>query len=171
MHDGYLFTLGICGSANDGGPARRCLDAMLAALPPVKRAAYLGEVLISADAPSFDDPLLAPLLTDIADAEVLLVVTPVPGGGLPPRLRALFEALAATPLPARRRFVALVAVGDGSTDGLWPVRHALEAVDAENIGELYAGAGTDVEDLLAEAVQLARSAFSRAHFAHPHALT
>jgi len=171
MHDGYLFTLGICGSANDGGPARRCLDAMLAALPPVKRAAYLGEVLISADAPSFDDPLLAPLLTDIADAEVLLVVTPLPGGGLPPRLRALFEALAATPLPARRRFVALVAVGDGSTDGLWPVRHALEALDAENIGELYAGAGTDVEDLLAEAVQLARSTFSRAHFAHPHALT
>jgi|YNPBryunderm2012_1023409.scaffolds.fasta_scaffold21882_2 NAD(P)H-dependent FMN reductase len=171
MHDGYLFTLGICGSANDSGPARRCLDAMLAALPPVKRAAYLGEVLISADAPSFDDPLLAPLLTDIADAEVLLVVTPLPGGNLPPRLRGLFEALAATPPPARRRFVALVAVGDGSTDGLWPVRQALEALDAENIGELYAGAGTDVEDLLAEAVQLARSAFSRAHFAHPHALT
>ncbi|MCS6881045.1 MAG: NAD(P)H-dependent oxidoreductase [Oscillochloridaceae bacterium] len=170
MHDGYLFTLGICGSANDGGPARQCLDAMLAALPPVKRAAYLGEVLVSADAPSFADPLAEPLLADIADAEVLLVVTPLPGGSLPPRLRGLFDALAAAPPPARRRFVALVAVGDGSMDGLWPLRHALEAVDAESIGELYADASTDLEELLAEAVRLARSAFSRAHFAHPHAL-
>lgn len=170
MHDGYLFTLGICGSASDGGPARMCLDAMLAALPPVKRAAYLGEVLISSDAPSLDDPLTAPLLADIADAEVLLLVTPLPGGNLPPRLRMLADALAAASLPTRRRFVALVAVGDGPTDGLWPLRYALESAAIEIIGELYVGDETDPEELVADAVALARIAFSRAHFAHPDAL-
>ncbi len=170
MHDGYLFTLGICGSANDSGPARECLNAMLAALPPVKRAAYLGEVLISDTAPSLDDPLTTPLLADIADAEVLLVVTPLPGGHLPARLHGLVEALNAAPPPVRRRFVALVAIGDDSTHGLWPLRHALDLVEAECIGELYVGAATDPDELIAEAVALARQAFSRAHHMHPDAL-
>lgn len=122
MHDGYLFTLGICGGA--GGPAAACLDLMLAALPPVKRAAYLGEVLVAEGAPSFADPLLPLILADIADAEVLLIVTPLPGGRLPPRLAALLAQR--LPPPARGdRFAALVGLGPAGR-GLAALRQWLE---------------------------------------------
>lgn len=170
MHDGYIFTLGVCGSASDSGPAPACLDAMLAALPPVKRAAYLGEVLVSEGQPSFADPLTAPLLADVADAEVLLVATPLPGGALPARLRALAAAMEARPDQGRRRFAALVVFADGSTEGLWPLRHALEAAGAEIVGELYASAGEPPADVLAEAAELAGSTYRRARFLHPGAL-
>lgn len=131
MHDGYLFTLGICGSA--GGPAAAALDLMLSALPPVKRAAYLGEVLVAEGAPSLDDPLLPLILADIADAEVLLIVTPLPGGRLPPRLAALLGQT--LPPPARGdRFAALVGLG---TEGRgltalrqWLARQGFAQVDA-----------------------------------------
>ncbi|NTU84737.1 MAG: hypothetical protein HGA45_36135, partial [Chloroflexales bacterium] len=68
MHDGYIFTLGICGSASMSGPAQGCLDLMLATLSPVKRAAYLGEIRVSEGAPSLDDPLRGPVAGAIADA-------------------------------------------------------------------------------------------------------
>jgi hypothetical protein len=170
MHDGYIFTLGVCGSASDSGPAPACLDAMLAALPPVKRAAYLGEVLMSESQPSLADPLTAPLLLDIADAEVLLVATPLPGGALPARLRALADALAAAPPPERRRFAAIVVFADGSTAPLWPLRHALEGAGVEVVGELYAPADAAPADAVAEAAALARAAYLRARYLHPEAL-
>lgn len=170
MHDGYLFILGICGSTSDSGPAPRCLDVMLAALPPVKRAAYLGEVLISEGAPSLADPLLQPVLEDIADAEVLLVATPLPGGALPARLAALAHSLAAAPPPARRRFAALVAFTDGSTAALWPLRHALEAAGCEILVELYAPAAAEPAAIADEAAELAREAYARARALRPEAL-
>lgn len=170
MHDGYIFTLGICGSASGGGPAPGCLDLMLAALPPVKRAAYLGEILVSQGSPSFADPLLEPVAADIGDAEVLLLVTTLPGGALPARLAALARSLEAAPPPARRRFVALVAFTDGSTAPLWPLRHALEAAGCEILAELYAGAEAELAAIADEAVALAQTAYARARAMHPEAL-
>lgn len=170
MHDGYIFTLGVCGSTSDSGPAPACLDAMLAALPPVKRAAFLGEVLMSEGEPDLADPLTAPLLDDIADAEVILVATPLPGGALPARLRALAEALAARPGSERRRFAALVVFTDGSTTPLWPLRHALEGAGAEIVGEIYAPADASHSAIIADAATLARDTYLRARFLHPDAL-
>jgi hypothetical protein len=128
MHDGYIFTLGIAGSA--GGPTAHCLDVMLAALPPVKRAAYLGDVLTSPGLPSLDDPLTAPILADVADAEVLLIVTPFLGGRLPPRLAALMRT---TPPADRRRFAALVTLGAGDAA---PLRMWLNTANARICAEL-----------------------------------
>lgn len=170
MHDGYLFTLGICGSASTSGPAPGCLDLMLAALPPVKRAAYLGEILVSEGAPSFADPLLAPVAADIADAEVLLLATPLPGGALPARLAALARALEAAPPPASRRFAAIVAFTDGSTEALWPLRHALELAGCEILAELYASADAELAELAEEIAELARATYARARALHPEAL-
>lgn len=170
MHDGYIFSLGICGSASLSGPAPACLDLMLAALPPVKRAAYLGEVLISEGDPSFADPLRDPVLADIGDAEVLLLATPLPGGALPPRLAALAHALAAAAPAGKRRFAALVAFTDGSTEPLWPLRHALEAAGCDILAELYAPADAELEAIAAEVVELARTTYGRARAMHPEAL-
>jgi hypothetical protein len=128
MHDGYIFTLGIAGSA--GGPTAHCLDVMLAALPPVKRAAYLGDVLTSPGLPSLDDPLTAPILADVADAEVLLIVTPFLGGRLPPRLAALMRT---TPPADRRRFAALVTLGAGDAA---PLRMWINTANARICAEL-----------------------------------
>jgi len=164
MHDGYIFTLGVCGSASDSGPAPACLDAMLAALPPVKRAAYLGEVLVSEGAPSLADPLTAPLLAEIADAELLLLVTPLPGGALPARVRALANGLSAAPPLARPRLAALVAFGNAAT-ALLPLRHALALAGVELLGELVAPA-VSIED----AVSLARRAYAQARLLQPDAL-
>ncbi|MEI8167870.1 MAG: hypothetical protein WCG26_15920, partial [Chloroflexales bacterium] len=168
--DGYIFTLGICGSASASGPAQGCLDLMLAALAPVKRAAYLGEILVREGEPSLDDPLLGPVCADIADAEVLLFATPLPGGALPARLLALAHSLAATPPPARRRFAALVVFTDGATTPLWPLRHALEAADIELLGELYAPADAALDELAVEAADLAHAAYARARVSYPGAL-
>ena len=170
MHDGYIFTLGICGSASENGPAPGCLDLMLAALAPVKRAAYLGEILLSEGVPSFADPLLAPIATDIADAEVLLFATPLPGGTLPTRLLALARIRERVPPPPRRRFAVLVAFTDGSTAALWPLRYALEAAAIEILGELYAPADADRAAIDAEATALARFAYARACASYPGTL-
>jgi hypothetical protein len=170
MHDGYIFTLGICGGASASGPAPACLDLMLAALAPVKRAAYLGEVLVSEGAPSFDDPLLGPVTADIADAEVLLLSVPLPGGTLPARVAALARALEAAPPPQRRRFVALVAFTDGTTAALWPLRHALEEAGCELLSELYAPADAEVATIAEEAAALASEAYARARALNPEAL-
>lgn len=100
MHDGYLFTLGISGTPLGNRPAARLLLQMMAALPPVKRVAALG------DGGSLHEPVLA----DLRDAELLLLATPAP---LPPRVHALLEFLA----PAveagllQGKVAALAAVG------------------------------------------------------------
>ncbi|MFV9505051.1 MAG: hypothetical protein AB4911_10860 [Oscillochloridaceae bacterium umkhey_bin13] len=169
MHDGYIFTLGVCGSAAGGGPAPACLDLMLAAIPPVKRAAYLGEVFDSVERDALD-PLTVPVRLDLADAELLLLTTPLPGGALPPRLRSLTRALMVAPPPPRRRYAAIVAFADGSLDGLWPLRHALEAAEIEILGELYASVDADPATLADDLAELARMAYGRARAMHPEAL-
>jgi hypothetical protein len=188
MHDGYIFTLGIAGSA--GGPVAACLDIMLAALPPVKRAAYLGDVLTSVELPSLDDPFLTLILGDVADAEVLLIVTPFLVGRLPPRLTALAHT---TPSADRQRFAALVTLGDGDAT---PLRAWLHAANAEICAELalpanghapgpphwaaptdfpHASAVSDAPpygrpDAVAPLAACARAAYAAARALHPSAL-
>jgi hypothetical protein len=169
MHDGYLFTLGVCGSASDSGPAPACLDGMLAALPPVKRAAYLGEILLSEGAPSLDDPLTAPLLADIADAELLLIVTPLPGGALPARLLGLARALEAAP-PAGERLAAIVTVGEGADTALRPLRLALARAGATIVGELRGHEAAGMAEIASSAAGLARAAYAMARERNPGAL-
>jgi len=165
MHDGYLFTLGICGSASDSGAAPAILDAMLAALPPVKRAAYLGEVLISEGAPSLDDPLAGPLLADVADAELLLVVTPTPGDRPPPRLQALARALAVAPLPPAERLLVVVTLGAAD-----PAALAAGFAGAALAGALQLPADAAADAAIPRAAELARAAYARARALRPHAL-
>ncbi len=111
MHDGYIYTLAICGSAAASTPAPAVVNAMLAALPPVKRAALLGEVVMlntPADK-TLHDPLIDQVVPDMTDAEILLLVTP-----LLVRVRA--EGETQVRLPARledllRRAAPLVQAG------------------------------------------------------------
>ncbi|MCG8351863.1 MAG: hypothetical protein MI924_29205 [Chloroflexales bacterium] len=92
MHDGYIFTLGICGTSSASSPAPMLLDAMLAALPPVKRAALLGDIMLLDHGGKPNDPLLDPIVRDMVDAELLLIVTPVwSDEQLPLRLLALLK--------------------------------------------------------------------------------
>jgi hypothetical protein len=171
MHDGYIYTLGICGSASGSGPAPACLDLMLAALPPVKRAAYLGEVLmLSSSAPSLDDPLLAPVYQELADADLLLLVTPLPGGALPVSLEALAAAISRMPPPPARRFAVLIVFAHGSLNALWTLRHALEAAEIEILDEFYALPEASLPSLADEVIALARNAYARARALHPEAL-
>ncbi len=169
MHDGYIFTIGICGSA--GGLAQICLDTMLAALPPVKRAALLGAVLLSEGLPSLEDSMAEPIRADIADAELLLIVTPLVGGGLPDRLRALADRVISAPPPQRARFVVIVAVGRRDDAALVPLLRLRDAVGAAAAGEIWL---EDGEALGAEQrralVDLARSAYARARGLAPEAL-
>lgn len=121
MHDGYLFTLGMCGTAAASNPAPAVLNSMLGALPPVKRAALLGEVLSLDSGGALHDPLLAQVAADMRDAELLLFVTPVyrsPSRGdmrLPARLAALLQAAALLAQAERwpGKHAALVAVVSG----------------------------------------------------------
>jgi hypothetical protein len=108
MHDGYLYTLGICGTAAGNNPAPALLSAMLRAIPPVKRAAMLGEVVLLDDPTTFTDPLLDRVLADMYDAELLFIVTPTPGGRLPARLTQLLARIPADALAETHSLVVLV---------------------------------------------------------------
>ncbi|NTW01195.1 MAG: NAD(P)H-dependent oxidoreductase [Oscillochloris sp.] len=169
MHDGYIFTIGICGSANGLAPA--CLDIMLSALPPVKRAALLGEVLLFEGTPSLDDPLIGPIRADIADAELLVLVTPVLGNDIPTRLHTLANAMNIAPPPASPRFAVLVIIGPHNNAALSSLRHICTMAGATVIGELWVedtgNLSIEIERLLAT---LARVAYTQAHSLHPEAL-
>jgi|HigsolmetaAR202D_1030399.scaffolds.fasta_scaffold00005_99 Predicted flavoprotein len=90
MHDGYLFTLGICGTASSASIAPNLLTAMMKAIRPVKRVAHLGDIRpLQSDGSLTKDSFLEEVVDDIPDAEALLIVTPLLHGGLPPRLQAL----------------------------------------------------------------------------------
>ncbi len=116
MHDGYIFTLGICGVAADSHPAPALLDALMAALPPVKRAAFLGDVLPINDAGAVYDPLLEPIINDIADAETVLIVAPLRTDGPPARLIHILEQAARSDavIQPRPRFAVLVGIASNS---------------------------------------------------------
>jgi hypothetical protein len=108
---------------------------------------------------------------DIADAELLLVVTPLVGGGLPARLSALARAVVAAPPPARPRFAALVAVGPQREAALAPLRRLCAAAGASVAGELWvdADAGMDAE-VIRQLEALARATYAQARRLEPEAL-
>lgn len=166
MHDGYLFTLGICGSAA-GHPALQLLDAMLAALPPVKRAIYLGEVQPAGADGTWQEPLLDPLRADLADAEILLLVTPTLPGGLPIRLRAALEQWPAANHNGPAQVVA-VAIGPAADQAIARLRgfFAAPAVYFQSL----ALAADEVAQAMPQALSLAREAYRRARIAVPTAL-
>ncbi|NJM09266.1 hypothetical protein HC891_28240, partial [Candidatus Gracilibacteria bacterium] len=114
MHDGYLFTLGVCGSASAASPATAILDAMLAALPPVKRAAYLGEIVPLDALGTQHDELVQNAVADMADAEILLLVTPTYRGSPAQRFSSLLSAMShrygANGLP--HSIAVLVTIGE-----------------------------------------------------------
>lgn len=112
MHDGYLFTLGICGTASGSSPAPALIGAMLRAIPPVKRAALLGEVLLLDDPTIFADPLRETVLADIRDAELLLIVSPLRSGRLPGRLTQLLKVAAEMPLGGKHALVVLLGTAE-----------------------------------------------------------
>lgn len=158
MHDGYLFTLGICGSAEEDDPGPVMLNSLLAALPPVKRAAFLGT--IPSDQP---DQLIAEIITDMRDAELIVIVTPATTPQLPDRLNNLLRAAYAAGVGGR--FAALIAVGPYAAAVL-PALQTAAATCGLRIASTCA-ANTDDEPPLAD-VQAAY-ATARAVLA-PHAL-
>ncbi len=118
MHDGYIFTLGICGTASASSVAPALLGMMMTVLPPVKRAAYLGDVLRlngSKDLPHpTRDHLLDEVLADMYDAELLLLVSPIHiransgAASLPARMQNLLERARQLPSAALRGKWAIV---------------------------------------------------------------
>ncbi len=112
MHDGYLFTLGVCFSTSADSPALMLLDTLLGALPPVKRAAFLSDVDPLDDQAGFDHELLPAIVSDLCDAELLIVVTPIASDSLPVRLTALLHQAAplATSGVLREKMVLLVGI-------------------------------------------------------------
>jgi hypothetical protein len=113
MHDGYLFTLGICGATSDASRAPGLLNEMLAAIPPVKRAALLSDVRRLDDPSNIDgDGLLDEASTDFADAELLLLVTPAVAGDVAPRMAALLAMAAHEVLPNLPKHAVLLATDE-----------------------------------------------------------
>lgn len=170
MHDGYLFTLGICGTASGASPAPQLLDALLSVLPPVKRAALLGEVRLLATTGQPEDPLLAPILADCRDAELLLLVTPPVGTQLPPRLANVLNQAIAGGSSWQGKTALLVVVGAAE-----PALLALDetcrrlgatVVTAQLIAEAEAGDPQVIEQLQAAT----RAAYATARQTIPHAL-
>jgi hypothetical protein len=102
VHDGYLFTLGVSGTPQGDRPATQLLLAMMAALPPVKRVAALGD----------DEALRAAVVADLRDAELLLLATPAVADGVPHRVAQLLDALATNGTALRGKVAGLIAVGE-----------------------------------------------------------
>jgi len=175
MHDGYIFTLGICGSTRAGHPALILLEAMLCALPPVKRAAHLGEVLLLEQDQQIHDPLRDPVLADMRDAEVLLIVTPLHTANLPFRLAGLLDYagdLAAGGL--RGKIAVLVGIDPGTPPK--PASLALLQRFCDDAGITVAGKLMLTEDQAVEpttpdrVADLARQAYALARQDLPDAL-
>lgn len=125
MHDGYLFTLGVCGTASGSSLAPALLGAMLRAIPPVKRAALLGEVLLLDDPTIFADPLREALLADLRDAELLLIVSPLRSERLPARLTQLLKLAAEMPLGGKHALVVLLGAAE---DRLRAAEHSISSL-------------------------------------------
>lgn len=158
MHDGYLFTLGICGSADEDDPAPEVLSALLGQLPPVKRAAFLG--LLPLGQP---DTLLADIVADMRDAELIVIVTPATAPQLPARLNDLLRAAYAADLAGR--YAALVAVGPHAATVLNELRAAVATCGFTIAGGFALAADTPLPHAAIQAAyQTARATLA------PHAL-
>jgi len=176
MHDGYIFTLGICGSTRAGHPALILLETMLRELPPVKRAAHLGEVLLLEQDQHLHDPLLDPLLTDMRDAEVLLIVTPLHTATLPFRLAALLDYAGDLAAASGLRGKIAVLVGIGPDTPTEPAAMTLLQRFCDEAGITVAGKLVLTDDQAVEptapdrVADLARQAYALARQDLPDAL-
>lgn len=115
MHDGYLFTIGV---GEVGDATAPILLAAMAALPPVKRVALLGDVR-PYDGRVQRGDMLDGVLDDLRDAELAVLAVPAPPWGLSGRLTALLDrtiALASQGSLRGLEVVALVA-GPGAALG------------------------------------------------------
>ncbi len=176
MHEGYIFTLGICGSTRTGYPALVLLEAMLQALPPVKRAAHLGEVLWFEQDQHLHDPLREPLLTDMRDAELLLIVTPLYRATLPFRVATLLDYATDLAVAGKLRGTFAVLVGIGPDALPEPVPMMLLQRFCDDAGITVAGKTVLTEDQAAKegavdrVAELARQAYALARQDIPDAL-
>jgi hypothetical protein len=167
MHDGYLYTLGICGTAAGNNPAPALLSAMLRAIPPVKRAALLGEVVLLDDPHTFADLLLDSVLGEFADAELVLIVTPTPGGRLPARLHQLLARIPPHALAGTHCLLTLVgATHDLSTNAEPGIRSLLAPTDVYLHHTLFAHAN----EPFTRFEIAAQRAYRQARILAPHAL-
>ncbi len=193
MHDGYIFTLGICGTAAASSPAPALLGAMLVALPPVKRAAYLGDVLRlngSRDLPHpTHDKLLDEVLADLHDAELLLIVSPIffhpvtHAVSVPARMQHLLERARTLPAAALRdKWAVLVSLANPHhahlVQQLDPAQHPLHtfcaAVGITVVASHHVATDTTDRDtaqvLQALLADKARTAYSLIRTHYPDAL-
>jgi len=158
MHDGYLFTLGICGSAAEDDPAPEVLSTLLGAIPPVKRAAFLG--VLPTEQP---DPLVSEIVADMRDAELIVIVTPASTPQLPARLNDLLRAACATDLG--EHYAVLVAIGPYAAS----VLPALQAVVTQCDLVVTGTAALAADD--PAPIEVVRTAYTTARAAlAPHAL-
>ncbi len=177
MHDGYLFTLGICGTTAADHPALFVLNTMLTALPPVKRAAYLGPVLPLDQRGQLYDALIEPIVCDMRDAELLLIVTPVSAVALPARLAALLDHV--VPLASdgmlRDKVVALVMIAPdtvpAATTALVRLQDFCVAAGMQIAGQRYFTASAVTQPpAVAAVIALAQQAYIQARQRIPDVL-
>jgi NAD(P)H-dependent FMN reductase len=167
MHDGYLYTLGICGTAAGNNPAPALLNAMLKAIPPVKRAAMLGEVVLLANPHSFADPMLNEVLADMRDAELLFIVTPVMADRVPARLASLLARIPAHALAGTQCLLTLVGEPPGQSRAAERAIISLLAPTGVQLNQtLFAHA----EEPFARFEAAAQQAYRQARALVPHAL-
>jgi NAD(P)H-dependent FMN reductase len=161
MHDGYLFTLGICGTASDASIAPAVLGAALRAIPAVKRAALLGDVRRDGER---RDALVAAVAADAADAELLIIVTPPVAGGLPLRLAAALHTVSGHGgvLPAAGALLILVAdEGEPAPMALAQLREWCAAIGASEVGMLALPGDMPADQQLDQAAQAAKIAYEQ----------
>lgn len=167
MHDGYLFTLGVCGTASDASRAPALLNAMLGAIPPVKRAALLGDVRRLDDPANIDgDGLLDEAASDFADAELLILATPSVAGDVAPRMAALL-AMAAHEVSQNGPKHALLLTTDEEGDETAPLALARLVAWCEQCGVTVAAQialpiATPDEEALQTARTFAQIAYEQA---------
>lgn len=102
MHDGYVYTFGICTTTS--GPAATLLNTLLAALPPVKRAAFLSD--FTADSAQL-------YAAEWHDAELVLLVVPL--DRIADAAVGLWVEGIAAHLHEARAAALVIGIGDGDT--------------------------------------------------------
>lgn len=173
MHNGSLFTLGICGTTAGNSIALKLLDTLLSGIPgESKRAAFLGEVTPLDEQGAFSHPLIAPVIAAMEHAELLLMVTPIAHQTIPAHLATLIHG--AEPLvdagSLRGTVALLVGVSDSAHDDAsltlleeFCVRARIEIAGVIFIPETFAFD----EEQCTSLRTLAQHAYTQAQKSHP----
>lgn len=169
MHDGYLFTLGICGTASGNSAAPALLGRMLAAIPPVKRAALLGEIVLLDDPDRFADPMLEAVLAEMDDAELLLIVTPTRHGRLPARLEELLTQATTRQLQGKYALAIILREADMTTTVVGTIRRFAALSGLHLIATLELSEQSLDPQACVELEALARRAYDAARTLAPNA--